>query len=428
MQAELIAIGTELLLGAVPNDNTAYLARILAGLGISCYRHLTIGDNPGRLREAVESALSRADLVITCGGLGPTVDDVTLETLAQAAGRPLTLNRQVLRRIQRGFRNRSIRMPAAAGRQALLPKGAVCLPNRIGTAPGFMLKLTWRTGAPEHRSTEQEAFKLLIALPGPPWELIPMVEEQLLRRLKPYAGQNVIQSRTLKITGLTEPAVDQKVKDLLQLSGATTVGIYSRPGQVNLTLTARARGAAAASRQIAGLERKIRSRLGKWIFGADQETLEGAVGTLLKTRGWTVGVAESCTGGLVQHRITEVAGSSDYFLGGVVAYANSLKEAPLTVAPSLLKRHGAVSAPVARAMARGVRDLTQADIGLSLTGIAGPTGGSKTKPVGLVYIGLSSAEGSRVVRFRFPGSRPMVKFRASQAALNLLRRYCLKAS
>ena len=411
MNAEVIAIGTELLLGFVLNTDTVFLGRALAGLGINCYYQVTVGDNPKRLAQTIRTALERSDLVITCGGLGPTVDDITLETLAEVADRPLILDKTILGRMERRFTQLGIRMPKTNVRQAMIPQGAVVFPNPMGTAPGFLLEL--------------KPNRLLVALPGPPAELIPMVNRYLVPRLRRHAGKTIIRSKTLKVTGLTESEVDIQVRDLLALKGQATVGIYAHPGQVDLRITAKAPSAPAADRRIAQVEGTIRRRLGNLIFGVDEESLEAAVGMVLKKRRLTLATAESCTGGLVGHRLTEVSGSSDYFLGGVVAYSNNLKTSLLSVPPDLLKKHGAVSSKVAAAMARGVCQRTGSTVGLAVTGIAGPTGGTARKPVGLVYIALKTPEGVKVVRHNLSGDRATVKFKASQAALNTLRLYLL---
>ncbi|MBI3615217.1 MAG: competence/damage-inducible protein A [Candidatus Omnitrophica bacterium] len=427
MNAEIVAIGTELLLGFVVNSDTPFLGRVLAGVGIGCYTQVTVGDNPERLAEAIRTALNRADLVITCGGLGPTVDDITLETISAVTGRRLTLNRAILKKIRGRFAHLKIRMPNTNVRQAMIPEGAVVFPNEVGTAPGFLLTLSSsrKRGSrriPAFAGMTHKRPKLLVALPGPPYELMPMVEKHLIPRLRRAVGKTVIASRTLKTTGLTESEVDAKVIDLLSLKGATTVGIYAHPSQVDLRITVKAPNASAAERQILRVESKIRRRLGNLIFGADEETLEAAVGEGLKKKRLTLGVAESCTGGLVQHRITEVPGASDYFLGGLVTYANALKKSALGVPTALLQKYGAVSPQVARAMAVGVRQMTGSKLGLAVTGIAGPTGGSKKKPVGLVYIALSHPAGAKVLRCQFSGDRSIVKFKASQTALDLIRR------
>lgn len=432
MNAEVIAVGTELLLGFVVNTDTVYLGRALAGLGIGCYHQVTVGDNPVRLEAAIRTALARADVVITCGGLGPTVDDITLETISRATGRPLLLNRAILWGIRERFARLRIRMPKANVRQAMLPRGAVVFPNTSGTAPGFLLKMRTRvpdTGQGTRYSSQGTRpllrMRYLVALPGPPKELIPMAEKHLVPRLRRMAGGAVILSRTLHSTGLTESEVDAKVRDLLALEGAATVGIYAHPGQVDLRVTARAAARPRAEGLIAGVERRIRKRLGPYVYGVDDETLEGAVGALLRRKRQTLAAAESCTGGLVSHRITDVPGSSDYFLGGVTAYANRLKQAPLGVPAALLKKHGAVSAPVAGAMAAGVRRLAGSTLGLGITGIAGPTGGTRKKPVGLAYIALATPRGTAVRRCLFTGNRQTVKLKASQAALDGVRRHLL---
>jgi len=411
VQAELIAIGTELLLGFTVNSNTAFLARRLAELGVDCYHQVTVGDNPGRLARAVHLSLTRADWVITCGGLGPTVDDVTLPTLAKAAKRSLVLDRAIVHRLRERFARLGIPMPQANLRQAYVPHGAVVLPNRIGTAPGFILPLR---------------RKLLIALPGPPQELEPMFTEQAIPWLKRrYPATGILVSRTVELTGITESEVDSKVADLLRLRGNVTVGIYAHPAQVDLRITARGRTAATARSAIRRIETAIRQRLGPLVYGADDETLEGVAGRLLARRRRTLAIAESCTGGLVGHRITQVSGSSAYFAGGIVAYANRMKASLAGVPASLLRKHGAVSDPVARAMAVRIRHAARTTYGLAITGIAGPTGGTVEKPVGLVYIAL--ADPRRVVchRHQLTGDRATVKWKASQAALDLLRRTLL---
>ena len=419
VNAEIIAVGTELLLGFVVNTDTVFLGRALAELGIDCYHQVTVGDNPERLAEAIRTALSRADLVITCGGLGPTVDDITLETIARATNTRLVLNRKILKQIRARFARQKIRMPASNVRQAMIPEGATVFPNSSGTAPGFLLPLR----PVDKLRTQGE--RMLAALPGPPAELIPMATQNLFPRLRHLVGRSVIRSRTLKITGVTESEVDAQVRDLLALTGAATLGIYAHPSQVDLRISAKAATSSGADRLIAGIERKIRRRLGKLIYGADEETLEQAGGNLLRKKKLTLAAAESCTGGLIQHRITEVPGSSDYFAGGVVVYSNDLKESFLGVPPELLKKYGAVSPQVAAAMASGIRRATGSDLGISITGIAGPTGGTKRKPVGLVYIALSTPRGTRTIRHQFSGTRSVVKFKASQAALNRVRLHLL---
>ena len=407
MKAELIAVGTELLLGYTVNTNTAFLSRRLAELGVDCYHHVTVGDNPARLTEAVKAGLHRADCVITCGGLGPTVDDITLPTLTKVAQRPLVLDRAVLSQIRERFTRMAVPMPQSNLRQAYVPRGALVLPNTVGTAPGFLLPL--RT-------------KLLIALPGPPRELEPMVTGQVLPWLKAHRGlTGVLRSRTLHLTGITESEVDERVADLLKLKGIVTVGIYAHAGQVDLRITAKGEAPAALQKAIHTVEADIRRRIGTIVFGADDDTLEQVVGTLLTKSKKTVAVAESCTGGLIGHRLTQVPGSSVYFLGGVVAYANPAKTTLVGVPAGLLRQHGAVSEPVVRQMAAGIRKTLRSDYGLAVTGIAGPAGGTAEKPVGTVHLAVADAKQVVSRALHLTGDRDTIKHRAAQAALDLLR-------
>ena len=378
MKAEILCIGTELLLGHIINTNAAFLSQKLAELGIDVYRQTTTGDNPVRLTTALREALGRADVVITTGGLGPTVDDITIATVAKFVGEKI-----VLKRIR----------------------------NNVGTAPGLIAEYSG---------------KIIICLPGPPRELEPMFESAIVPYLKKRAkGQGVkeiLKSRTIKLTGLPESLVNNKVKNLLALKPPTTVGIYAKLGQVDLKIMAKAKNEKMANREIVRIEKKIRSRLKDYIFGCDDETLEGVVGKILMAKNKTLAIAESCTGGLLSNRITNVSGSSKYFVGGIIAYSNDIKMNILGVSESSIKKFGAVSSQVALQMADGIRRLTSTDIGVAITGIAGPAGGTKSKPVGLAYVALVTDK-KRVVReFRFRGNREEVKFQSSQVALELARK------
>mgnify|MGYP001600961117 CR=1 FL=1 len=375
MRIELISVGTELLLGHIVNTNAAYLSERLAEAGIDVFRVTTVGDNPDRLTAAIRESLDRADAVMLTGGLGPTIDDITSATVARFAGRSTVLK------------------------------------NHVGTAPGLIF---------DYKG------KVIICLPGPPRELEPMFEKNILpylyKRCTPHAVRCTIKSRSIKLTGLPESVVNNKVKDLLAMKPPTTVGIYAKLGEVDLKIMAKARSERAAAAEMAKIEREIRRRFGDYIFGCDDETLEGVVGKALLAKKRTIAVAESCTGGLVSDRITNVSGSSDYFIGGIIAYSNDIKVNILGVAELTLKRFGAVSAQAALQMADGVRRLTSTDIGLGITGIAGPTGGTKSKPVGLVFVALTT-DRKRVVRdFRFRGDREEIKFQSSQAALDMVRK------
>jgi len=410
MKAEIIGIGTEILLGQIVNSNSAYLSKNLAEQGIDVYYHITVGDNPIRLYTTILRALARSDIVITTGGLGPTIDDITLEAITKIAQRPLVFKNEILKDIKRHFKNRRIRMPEDNRRQAYIPKGAKWLKNNVGTAPGIIIKI---------------ADKLLIALPGPPREINPMLKRDIMPFLKKtYPQKSLILSRVLKTTGLAESQLHTKVKDFLKLCGDTTVGIYAHPSQIDLKITVKARNRSQAKKKIDSVERKMRRRFGNLIFGVDDETLESAAARLLKNR--TIAIAESCTGGLLSDRLTDIAGISDNLLLSIVAYSNKAKIELLDVPQELIKKYGAVSVQTAKAMAKNVRALAGTDIGVGITGIAGPAGATAKKPVGLVYIALSIRSKTVTKEFHFTGDRKTIKFRASQAALNMLRLSLIK--
>ncbi|MGI9951240.1 competence/damage-inducible protein A [Moorellaceae bacterium AZ2] len=407
MLAEAIFTGTELLLGQVVNTNAAFLAQQLAAAGISLFRQIVVGDNLERIKQAIREAKERADLIIIGGGLGPTQDDLTREALAAALGLPLEEDPQAREHIVRFFTARNRPMPSQNLKQALLPRGARLLPNPLGTAPGIFLS---------HQG------KLYACLPGPPGEFQPMFTQELLPLLRSYCQeQQVILSRVLKVTGMGESTVEERVRDLLPSTNPTLAPL-AKIGEVHLRLTARAPDAGTALALIEPIEKEIRRRLSDYVFGADDDTLEQVVGRLLSARGWTLAVAESCTGGLLAHRITNVPGSSAYFRQGLVAYANEVKIKLLGVPPEILARQGAVSREVALAMARGIRQLSGTEVGVGITGIAGPGGGTPAKPVGLVYVAVDLQGDSQVRRELFQGRREEVKWRASHSALDLLWR------
>jgi nicotinamide-nucleotide amidase len=408
MRAEIISIGTELLLGHIVNTNAAFLSQKLAEIGIDVYYQTTVGDNPARLEEAVKKAALRSDIVITSGGLGPTVDDITFETIANLTKRRLILNKTVLKDVKDYFLSKNIKFPKESIRQAYIPEGVKCIRNNVGTAPGIITEYVGKT---------------IVCLPGPPREIEPMFVNNIIPYLKKSSGPKwSIMSRSVKTTGLAESQVNGLVKYLLRLKPPTTVGIYAKLGQVELKIMTKAKSRLEAKRNIDRIEKKIRSKLKDFVFGYDDETLESAVGGLLRKKKLNIAVAESCTGGLLSHRITNISGSSDYFLMGMVTYSNASKEDILGVPEELIKRNGAVSEPVALAMAKGIRSRTGADIGIGITGIAGPAGGTKSKPVGLVYIALA-ADNRLIVKERiFKGSREEVKFQATQVALDMIRR------
>jgi len=410
VNSEIIAVGTEILLGQIINSNSAYLSRKLAELGIDVYYHSTVGDNPNRLSQMLSMAISRSDIIFTTGGLGPTVDDITLKTVAQACSKRLLPNKNIIRDIQSYFKKKGLRRtPADAVRQASIPRDAAWFRNTVGTAPGLALK---------HRNS------LIIMLPGPPRELNPMFENYVIPYLKrrKYAESRTLVTRTIRTTGLVESAVNKKMKKFLSISGLVTVGIYAHLGEVHLKISAKAKNPKAAERLIAPIERKIRKILGHYIYGTDKDELEDVIGRLLQKKRKTLSIAESCTGGMVSDKITDVSGSSAYFKMGVISYSNKAKEDLLSVSKETLKRYGAVSRPVALEMAKGVMRLSSSDVSVGITGIAGPTGGSRKKPVGLVYIAIARGKKAKVKECRFTGNRKDIKQQTQIAALDLIRR------
>lgn len=411
MRAEVLSVGTELLLGQITDSNAAYLAGVLAEAGVDLFFKQTVGDNSTRVQQAVRLALSRADLVLMTGGLGPTEDDLTVEAVAAAIDLPLVRNPQVAERIRRFFETRRLSAPESVYKQALIPQGAQVISNRRGTAPGVVIT---------HDATT------IVIMPGVPVEMEGMVEDFLIPWLRERTGEVVIRSRVLKVTGLGESAVEERIKDLLHMP-APTIAPYAKLGEVHLRVTAKGAPALVMEHLAAG-EVAVRIRLGDLVFGTDDETLEEVTGRLLLARGQTVAVAESCTGGLIADRLTNIPGSSAYFLSCVVAYSNAAKTTLLGVSPDVLETHGAVSGAVAQAMAHGVREQAGSDIGLGVTGIAGPSGGSAQKPVGLVYVALADGETETVREWRFGrrSGRRGIKYLSTQVAIDLLRTHLLR--
>ncbi|MER3428780.1 MAG: competence/damage-inducible protein A [Pyrinomonas sp.] len=407
MTAEIIAIGSELLTPERVDTNSLWLTERLNRLGIEVKLKTVVGDDDARLEEAVRDALKRSRIIITTGGLGPTEDDITRKTVARALGRRLLLDDRVLQTIRERFIAMGRAMPEINARQAMIIEGAEALPNPHGTAPGLYL---------EHDG------RAVVLLPGPPREMRPMFEDHVAPKLEAKAGGVRVVRRILRVVGMGESAVDERIAPVYtQYKNPTTTILFNR-AEVEIHLTARAASEQEAELLLDGLAGQIEERLGDAIFAFRGETMEEVVGLRLAVGGYTVAVAESCTGGLIAQRLTEVPGSSAYFLEGVVAYSNEAKRRTLGVPQELIERHGAVSAPVAEAMAEGVRRLTEADFGLAVTGIAGPTGGTAEKPVGLVFIALADDAHVEHKRLLLPGDRHLIRWRASQAALDLLRR------
>jgi nicotinamide-nucleotide amidase len=405
--AEIVTIGTEMLLGDLVDTNTAWLSIRLATLGVGVYRHTTVGDNRVRIVGALGEAASRADLVITTGGLGPTSDDLTNECLAAVAGREMVEYPEARAHVDEMFR-RFGRTPTANNyKQALFPKGTRLIPNPLGTAMGALL----------------EADGTLFAtLPGVPSEMRGMFEETLEPLIRERSDGSII-SKTLWFAGIGESALAEKVQDFLDATDPTVAPLAGQ-GKVRLRITTRATTQGEAEEKIAPVQKEILSRLGDYYFGEDEETLESAVGHLLAAQSSTLALAESCTGGLLAKRLTDMPGSSAYFKEGLVTYSNESKERLLGVPQEMLAEHGAVSKPVARKMAEGARRLARTDYGLSVTGIAGPDGGTEEKPVGLVFVGLSDAEETFAERLDLSAwarSRDAIRERSANRAFDLLR-------
>jgi nicotinamide-nucleotide amidase len=406
MNAELINIGNELLLGFVSNTHAAYLGRKLAELGFFLERQVCVGDDPAQIEAAVRDAVGRADLVITTGGLGPTSDDVTASVLGKTFGLRFRIDEKVQCANEAWFKKRGVPMPQLVRHQALVPEGAVVLYNDHGTAPGFVLPM------------KEKRARWLVVLPGPPRELKPMFEKDVAVFLREhYPGLNKIHWRVLRVAEMGESIVQERVEQQLKAKFPSIQIAYSaRPGEVDLRLISSEGEGLVSEADVAA-----RNILGNRVFGDGVMELEQAVVELLKTMKKTVASAESCTGGALANRFTNVPGSSEVFLGGWVSYSNEFKIRELGVQAETIETHGAVSEAAAREMAAAARAKSGADFALSVTGIAGPDGGTAEKPVGTVFVGLASGAGVEVWREYFPLERWTFKWRVAQAALNRLR-------
>lgn len=407
LTAEIIAIGSELLAPDRTDTNSLWLTEKLNRLGIEVKLKTIVGDDDARLEEAIKDATRRSKVVITTGGLGPTEDDITRKITARALGRRLLLDEVVLDEIKKRFQGFGVAMPERNSRQAMVIEDAEVLPNPNGTAPGMFI---------DHNGTA------IVLLPGPPREMRPMFENYVAAKLETRAGNIRVVRRMLRVAGLGESAVDEKIAPVYTKYENPQTTILFNQSEIELHLTARGRTEEEANALLDRVVLEIEERLGNAIFSFAGEKMEEVVGLKLSVGGYTLAVAESCTGGLLAQRLTDIPGSSKYFIEGVVSYANDAKTRALGVEPILLLEHGAVSAPVAEAMAEGIRNRAGTDFGLSITGIAGPGGGTDEKPVGTVYIAIASEAGTEHRKLKLPGDRQLIRWRASQAALDLLRR------
>jgi len=419
MLGEIISIGDELLIGQVVNTNASYIAQKLSSVGIEVKWIEVVGDDEKEIRNAFQRAVERAEVVLVTGGLGPTHDDITKGVVAEFFNAPLVLDPGALESLKQFLLRLNIPLTPLREQQAYVPQGCTVIPNRHGTAPGMLFE---RKGL------------IFIVMPGVPTEMKGMMDEFVIPFLSSRNPGNVVLQRTLKTTGIFEATLAEKigdVKNFLPPDGSVTLAFLPSATGVRLRITAKnksAEGGLSAQEEIARVEAILRSRVGEFIYGEEEEELEIIVGRLLKERRLTIAIAESCTGGLIAHRITNVSGSSAYFERCVVTYSNESKMDILHIPRHLIETYGAVSREVAEAMAHGIRTISGTSIGLSTTGIAGPTGGTPTKPVGLVWIGYADERGTEAREYHFGDDRLTVKERAAQAALDLVRRKLLGLS
>lgn len=411
MVVELISVGTEILLGNIVNTNAAFLAEKCAGLGLSCYYQDVVGDNEERLSETIRLALSRADILLLSGGLGPTQDDLTKEVVAKVMGKPLYLHEESKTAIQQYFERKGMEITDNNWKQAMVPEGCIVVDNPNGTAPGIIMA--------------QEG-KHVILMPGPPNEMIPMFETSIM----PYLSELqscVIYSQTVKICGIGESKAETMVADLIEQQTNPTIATYAKTGEVHLRVTARAEDEKAAKKLVKPMVKELKGRFGNNIYTTDSEvTLEKSVVDLLQANGLTACTVESCTGGMLAARLINVPGVSEVFKSGYITYSNKSKRSLLGIKKNILLKHGAVSDKIAREMAKGAAMLAKTDVSVSTTGIAGPDGGSEEKPVGLVYIACNVRGTIEVRECHFSGNRTKIRESTVSAALSLMRECILK--
>ena len=407
MKAEIIAVGTEILLGDILNTNAQYLSKELAQLGIEVYFQTVVGDNPQRLKDTLYQAFSRADLIITTGGLGPTEDDLTKETAAAYFGEELVLDARALGRIQKYFDRTGRVMTENNRKQAMVPKEhGIVLYNDNGTAPGIII---------------EKNNKIIVMLPGPPKETVPMFENQVkpyLQTKQEYTFVSVI----LRVASVGDSAMETLVKDIIDAQTNPTIAPYAKFGESILRITAKAKTEAEAKTLIVPIKAALRERLGSAVYAEGETNMQTVVAQLLLSKHLTIAVAESCTGGLLTSALVEYPGISEVLLEGCVTYSNQAKMQRLGVQAQTLETYTAVSAQTAAEMAEGIAKTSGADIGISTTGIAGPDGGTAEKPVGLVYIGLSIKGKTTVTEYHYTGKRNQIRERATMYALDLLRK------
>lgn len=405
MRAEIITVGTEILLGDIVNTNSQYLAKELASIGLDVYYQGTVGDNEPRLYQAFKESLDRSDIVITTGGLGPTGDDITKEVAAKYFNQELVLHNESWQKIEEFFKRMNIIPTENNKKQAFFPKDSIVLKNNNGTAPGCILK---------------KDNKMIIVLPGPPREMTLMFEESV----KPYLlslTDNTLVSKTLRMFGIGESSLEEEIIDIINEQSNPTVAPYAKEMEVTLRITAKAKSSDEANKLINPVVEKIKSRVGNYIYGEDESTLEETLAKILVEKDLTISVAESCTGGMVSSALIDYPGISSVFMEGCVTYSNEAKMMRLGVNKETLEKYGAVSEQTAKEMAEGIARGFNTNIGLATTGIAGPGGGTDEKPVGLVYMGIYINGSTIVKKYNFNGSRSRIRQRATRTILNDLR-------
>jgi nicotinamide-nucleotide amidase len=413
MKAEIIAVGSELLTPDRVDTNSLFLTAQLNRLGIEVTRKTVVGDELAALRNAFDESAKRVELVIASGGLGPTEDDRTRDAVADLFGRKLTRDPAVMSMIEARFRKIGRAMSTVNERQAMVPEGATVLENDRGTAPGLWLEVGGR---------------IVILLPGPPHELKAMFKAQVEPRLARLSTGVRLVARELRVAGMGESDVDQRIAPIYTRHDDVQTTILAAPGEIQIHLRTWTKDAQAAERQLQGIQESIVLALGEAVFTIAGESMEEVVARELTMHQATIATAESCTGGLLAERLTRVSGSSAYFLGGVVSYSNTLKSAWVDVPAGIIESRGAVSSEVAVALADGIRRRTGATLGVGITGVAGPTGGTPEKPVGTVHVAIADTSGSKERGVHYPGERDRIRWQASQTALDLVRRYFLYAS
>lgn len=411
MKAEILAVGTELLMGQIANTNAQYISSRLPAAGIGVYYHSVVGDNPERIKECLSLALSRSDIIITTGGLGPTQDDLTKETIAALVNKKLVLDKESMEKMKAFFKDRKRKMPQNNNKQAYLPEGSIIIRNKNGTAPGCII---------------EENDKVIVMLPGPPSEMKPMFEEGVMPFFESRSGF-WLKSRFLKIFGIGESTVEDNLIDLIDRQTNPTIAPYAKDGEITLRITARYKKDSENADIITPVEDEIRKRFGDAVYSSENKSLAQVAAEMLLKRKTTISLAESCTGGLLSSKLTEIPGISEVFDRAAVTYSNRSKIDELGVKQETLEKYGAVSEQTAAEMADGIRNAASTDIGISVTGIAGPDGGTPEKPVGTVYIALSHKNGVDVQKLELWGDRNRIRNVTCLHVLDMLRRYLKKS-